>query len=130
MTPEDMIAALDNGLTVDGEEIKLRRVVGTGNNQQFVDVEVTARVTGISAQELVGTTSENEFYCIFSPTGINAAAWPGAMPVLPTPSVDPRIPSKTRGDFAFVRGIWRAVLWAAGEYPLGTLVRVNMRVQG
>lgn len=114
-----------------GETIKLRRVVGASvQSQQAVDVECLAKVSGQSSDDLAGGVSQNELYCILSPSEINRAQWPGGMVVSATPGLDPRIPSKTRGDKAFVRGRWRAVRWATGEYPKGELVVIKMRVEG
>jgi hypothetical protein len=70
---------------------------------------------------------ENDLFCIFSPTEINNAQWPGGH--VPTPE-DVRIPSKTLGDTAYVRGRWRSVEWAQGFYPSGELCRIEMRVRG
>jgi hypothetical protein len=122
------IASLDKQLAKVGEQIKLRRVVGTAPNQIFIDVECLAQVTFKAAEDLVGSVSMNEYVCILSPTEINKAQWPGAQP--PTVTGDARIPSKTRGDLAFVRGAWRAVQTAAGQYPGAELVRIDMRVLG
>lgn len=127
------LAALDDALAVggsgNGEWIKLRHVVGSSTaTQVFVDVDVRANVTGPSGSQLVAGIDQNTFVCIFSPTQIDRAQWPGGQP----PSVidDPRIPSKNRGDKAFIRGAWRSVQWAQGFYPSGDLVRIEMRVTG
>jgi hypothetical protein len=121
------IARLDRSLAKDGEDIILRRVVGT-TNQQNTDVNVRAHVEGLSDKTLIAATSQLEFHCIFSPTEINAAQWPGGQP--PNIVNDPRIPSKNRGDEAKVRGMWRSVMWGFGKYPGGELVRIEIRVLG
>lgn len=127
------IAALDGALAENGsgngEWIKLRRVVGSSSaTQVFVDVDVRAHVGGPSESQLIAGIDQNTFVCIFSPTQINRAQWPGGQP----PSVinDPRIPAKDRGDKAHIRGAWRAVQWGQGFYPGGELVRIEMRVLG
>lgn len=131
MTPSESITALDDGLSIAGEDITLRRTIGAGNSRINVDVECKAKVIGQSDdQELAGTVDQNELYCVMSPTQINAKQWPGGLPWTTRPGLDPRIPNSSRGDLAFVRGAWRAVKWAVGEYPQGTLVRINMRVMG
>lgn len=123
----DAIRQLDEDLAEEGEDIILRRIVGSAS-QVFIDVKVRARVTGVAAEELEGTVSQNEFLCIFSPTEINLAQWPGGQ--APSVVVDPRIPDKSRGDKAYVRGTFRAVQYATGFYPQGELVRIEMRVLG
>lgn len=123
----DAIKALDEALADEGEDIILRRVVGS-TNQVNVDVPCRAGVRSPTAAELVGGITQDELFCIVSPTQINERQWPGGQP--PTVTDDPRIPSKNRGDKAFVRQKWRAVEWAQGFYPQGELVRVEMRVAG
>jgi hypothetical protein len=123
----DAIRILDDALEAEGEDIKLRRVVGTVN-QQNVDCDVRAGVRSPRADELVGAITQDDLFCILSPTQINRAQWPGGQPV--TLTEDPRIPSKNRGDRAYVRGKWRTVQWGQGFYPQGQLVRIEMRVLG
>lgn len=131
--PHPAIEALDSvlaeGASGNGEDIKLRRVVGSSAaTQQFVDVTVRANVRGVTEAELIAGIDQKSLYCIFSPTQINEAQWPGGQPQ--TVTNDPRIPDKNRGDKAFVRGGWITVQWAAGFYPGGELVRIEMRVLG
>lgn len=121
------IAALDDALADEGEDIILRRVVGAAN-QVNVDVAVRAGVRSPTTEELVAGITQDELFCIFSPTQIDAAQWPGGQS--PTVIEDPRIPSKNRGDKAFIRNRWRAVQWGQGFYPQGSLVRIEMRVMG
>jgi hypothetical protein len=127
MSPEEYIASLDRDLAGVGETITLRRVVGS-KNQQYVDVDCVAKVVGQGEKDLVGTLAQDELYCILSPTQINQRQWPGGQAA--TAGRDPRVPDKSRGDLAKVRGAWRAVEWAEGIFPQGVLVRVNMRVKG
>lgn len=130
MTPAQFeISELDQSLVVDGEDIKLRRVVGSSTAaQQFIDVDVRAHVRGPSESQLIAGLDQNTFVCILSPTQIDRAQWPGGQP--PTVTDDPRIPSKNRGDKAYVRGRWRTVQWGQGFYPGGELVRIEMRILG
>jgi hypothetical protein len=123
----DAIQALDDALSDEGEDIILRRVVGT-TNQQNVDCDCRSAVRSPSAEELVGGITQDDLFCILSPTQINNRQWPGGQPI--TATDDPRIPSKNRGDKAYVRGRWRAVQWGQGFYPQGELVRIEMRVLG
>ena len=128
------IAALDNALAANSEEIILRRIVGaTVATQQFVDCpRILANVRGMNAQELAAGIDQNSLYCIFSPTRINETQWPGGQ--LPGGMVDPRVPSKNRGDRAYVGGAWRRVEWADGITArmggVTELVRIEMRVLG
>lgn len=123
----DLIASLDDAIG-EGEIISLRRTVGT-TNQQFVDCPgIRAAVRSPNAAELLGGITQDDLFCIFSPTQINQRQWPGGQPV--TATNDPRIPSKNRGDRAYVRGRWQAVQWGQGFYPEGELVRIEMRVLG
>lgn len=128
------IKALDNALSHNSEEITLRRVVGSNAaTQQFVDCpKILANVRGVTAKELEAGIDQNSLYCIFSPTRINETGWPGGQP--PGGTVDPRVPSKNRGDKAFVGGEWRKVQWADGlvvrSAGVSELVRIEMRVFG
>lgn len=122
----DLIASLDSALLRAGEDIKLRRSVGVTNKSSVI-VDIRAAVRSPNASELVAGIPEDHLICIFSPTEINAAQWPGGhVPV----TSDVRIPSKALGDDAFIRGKWRAVEQAQGFYPGGELCRIEMRVQG
>lgn len=123
-----LIDELDVALAESGnEDIILRRVVGTAN-QQNVDCPCIAAVRSPSNEELVAGINQDELVCVISPTQINARQWPGGQPL--TATEDPRVPSKNRGDRAYVRGRWRAVQWAQGYYPEGELCRIKMRVLG
>lgn len=123
----DLIASLDDGLITAGEDIKLRRSTGT-TVKVNTDVNVRAAVRSPTAQELVAGIVQDELFCIFSPTEINAAQWPAVQS--PTATEDVRIPTKNKNDTAFVRGRWRAVQWAQGFYPGGELCRIEIRVRG
>jgi hypothetical protein len=91
------IAELDKSLAEDGEDIILRRVVGSSpTTQQFIDVTCRAFVRGYAAEDLIASITQRQRRVILSPTQINRAQWPGGQAL----SVvnDPRIPSKNRGD--------------------------------
>lgn len=122
----DLIADLDDGLAKAGEDIKLRRSTGT-TVKVNTDVNIRSAVRSPTAPELVAGIVQDDLFCIFSPTEINAASWP----VVPTTETeDVRIPTKNKNDTAYVRGRWRAVQWAQGFYPGGELCRIEMRVRG
>lgn len=127
MSAEREIAELDRSLAEDGEDIILRRVVGT-TNQAFNDVKCRAFVRGYAANELVGGITQQDSKVILSPTQINRLQWPGGQP--PNVTGDPRIPSKARGDKAIIGGKVRSVEAATGIPIDGTLVRIEMRVLG
>ncbi|MES5483576.1 hypothetical protein QMZ05_12530 [Bradyrhizobium sp. INPA03-11B] len=123
----DLIQALDEALAEAGEPIRLRRTVGTQNRASSI-VDIQARVNSPTARQMVGTVTQDDLFCIFSPTEINNAQWPGGHD--PSSAQDVRIPSKTLGDSVFVRGRWRDVEWAQGFYPGGELCRIEVRVSG
>lgn len=123
-----LIAALDRGLAVAGEDIKLRLTVGTANREN-VDVNVRSAVRSPTVQEVAGGIPQADFFCILSPSEINRQQWPGGQ--LPAAIIDdPRIPKKGGGYSAFVRGRWREVQWGQGFYPSGELCRIEIRVEG
>lgn len=121
-----LVAALDSALAANSEEVKLRRPAGT-DNQIFVEVTFRAAVDLQSNKDLVSGNAQDEFHCIFSPTEINRQQWPGGQ--LPGGTEDPRIPSKNKGDEAYIQGDWRAVQRGKGFYPEG-LVRIEMWAVG
>jgi hypothetical protein len=121
------IAELDAALTSDGEDIVLRRVVGT-SNQTFIDVPCRAFVRGYEVKDLIPGISQRQRKVILSPTQINRAQWPGGQPQ--GSSGDPRVPSKGRGDKCRVAGEWTTVETATGTMVDGELVRIEMRVLG
>lgn len=122
----DLIASLDSALVNGGEDIKLRRSVGV-TNKSSVTVDLRASVRSPTDKQLAAGFVQSDFFCIFSPTEINAAQWPGGG--LPT-TIDLRVPSKNLGDQAYIRGAWRTVEWGQGFYPGGELCRIEMRVSG
>ena len=125
------IRELDKSLAEDGEDIILRRVIGS-TNQAFIDVTCRAFVRGYAANELIGGITQKDSRVILSPTQINRTNWPGGQ-VPPAPSavnVDPRVPSKNRGDKCSIGGSFRAVEAGSGIYLDGELVRIDMRVLG
>lgn len=129
-----IIAALDSGLAVAGEDIILRRIVGTAPNQANIDVVCRARVDAATTQQIAAGISANELNVILSPTQINKAQWPGGqVPALPSFNVDQRVPRagltdkvilKTRGDAP------RAVTFSDPKFIDGELVRINLRISG
>lgn len=126
------LAELDKSLAEDGEDIILRRVVGT-TNPVFNDVTCRAFVRGYDANELIAGITQRQREVILSPTQINRAQWPGGQPPLGHPqhvAGDPRIPSKNRGDKCIIGGEPCAVEAGTGIPIDGVLVRIEMRVLG
>lgn len=124
---EREIRELDKSLQEDGEDIVLRRVVGT-TNRVFNDVTCRAFVRGYAPNELIAGITQQDSKVILSPTQINRAQWPGGQP--PNTPGDPRIPSKNRGDKAIIAGKERTIESATGIPIDGELVRIEMRVLG
>jgi hypothetical protein len=123
----DLVAALDRGNAIAGEDIKLRRSVGV-TNKAYTSVDIRAAVRSPTDKQLAAGFAQSDFFCIFSPTEIDAAQWPGGHSTSVTS--DLRIPSKNLGDEMFIRGGWRKVEWGQGFYPGGSLCRIEVRALG
>lgn len=119
------IAKLDRFLANRGEDIRLRRLVGAGN-QSVAEVKCRAFVRGYAPSQLIGGITQQDSYVILSPTQINKEQWPGGHPT--TIKTDPRVPVKL--DKAIIAGKVRNVEAAVGIYMNGELVRIEMRVLG
>jgi hypothetical protein len=128
----DLIAALDNALAQTGEDIILRRVVGTAPNQVNIDVTCRARVDALTVQQLVAGIPATDLNVILSPTQINNAQWPGGtVPALPPFNLDQRLPRVGTSDKVLMRGqAPKAVAFVDPKFIGGELVRIDMRVSG
>jgi hypothetical protein len=128
----DLIAALDGALALAGEDIILRRVVGTGANQINIDVKCRARVNAATVQQIAAGIAATEVNVIISPTQINNAQWPGGqVPALPPFNLDQRIPRAGPTDKVLMRGQPpKAVGFVDPTIINGELVRIAMRVTG
>lgn len=130
MSAAQEIADLDNHLSLDGQDIVLRRVKGTSlATQQNVDVTCRAFVRGFAPNELVGSITQQDRKVILSPTQIDEADWP-ADEADSTSLIDPRIPRKNRGDKCIIGGKLYSVEAAEGILIDDTLIRINMVVRG
>ena len=119
---------LDAMLRSDGQQVTLRRVVGT-TNQTNVDCQCWAFVRGYKAAELAGSIIQGDSAVILSATDIIAAQWPGGQAVTSPPGVtDPRVPRK--GDKVLIEGKARNVEAADPIYVAGDLHRINLQVRG
>lgn len=125
----DYIDALDEALLAAGEDVILRRIVGTGASAVNVDVTVRASVRAFAPDELVGTLSQSDSNVIISPTQIMAAQWPGGQPVSGAiHQADPRVPKV--GDKAIIQGRVRNITFVEPILVAGELVRIEMTVAG
>lgn len=128
----DLIAALDGGLALTGEDITIRRVVGKAPNQVNIDVKCRARVLALNDKQLAAGIPSNELNVIISPTQINNAQWPGGqVPALPPFDLDQRIPRAGTTDKVLMCGQPPRSVTFGGESIIGgEWVRSDMRVMG
>lgn len=128
----DHIAALDNALAQVGEDMILRRVVGTVPNQVNIDVKCRATVNALTVQQqLVAGIAATELNVVISPTQINNAQWPGGhVPLQPPFDVDQRIPRVGGADKMIVRNVLRSITFVDAKVIGGELVRIDARVSG
>lgn len=125
----DYVRALDDALRDVGEDVVIRRMVGTGNAAAYVDVAVRAVVRAFAPNELVGTISQTDSLVILSPTQITEAQWPGGLPVSASPYVpDPRVPRIN--DRAIIQGKVRTISFVKPILEDGELVRIELTVAG
>lgn len=119
---------LDAMLRSDGQQVTLRRIVGT-TNQTAVDCQCWAFVRGYKANELVGAIIQGDSAVILSATDIIEAQWPGGQPVTSPPNgLDVRVPRA--GDYIVSAGRVRRIEAADPVYVDGELHRLNVQVRG
>lgn len=129
LLPNKIIADLDDALLASGEDVTLRRITKVGGNPVTKDVVCRAAVRSVSADEIVGTITQNDLRVIISPTQIIAAVWPGADEGTPAGSaVDQRLPRAT--DKFIVQGKERQVKVSKPIFVGGIWVRCNLVVAG
>lgn len=127
-TPAFEIAELDASLALDGEDIIIRRIVGT-THQTTIDVVCRAFVRLYKPTEVAGTIIQGDSNVILSPTQINDAQWPGGLPVAGSEmAFDQRVPR--HNDKAIIRGKVRNIEAAAPIYMNNELVRIELVVRG
>lgn len=128
MSPEECIADLDAGLAETGEDVILRRTVGTAPNVLNIDVEcrATIRTWRLKEEELVGGIAQAVILATISPTQIAAAQWPGG--VAPGAAVDPSIPRRL--DRLIVGGRVHMIEAVDPITVNGVNVRYNMQLLG
>lgn len=128
----DLIAALDDALREAGEDVILRRTVGSAPNMVNVDVTVRARVNAIVSAASAPGPKEATFELFLSPTQITTQQWPGGvLAALPPFNVDQRIPRIGGQDKILMRGENpRPIVYCDPKIIGGELVRINIRVAG
>lgn len=126
-TPAGTIARLDESLARRGQDIVLRKVIGTAN-QAFVDVDVRAHVSGFRPEELIAGSGITQDFCkvIMSPTEIDRAEWPGGVPA--EFIGDARV--QIKGWKAVIDGRARTIEAAVPMRSRGELVRLELTVAG
>lgn len=128
MSPEECIAALDDALAEAGEDVVLRRVVGTGANKQNIDVEVRAIVRNFRLREedIGAGIVQGVLLASMSPTQIANAQWPGG--VVPGQSIDPSHPRVD--DKILIKGRICNITAVESVAMGGEVVRYNLQVTG
>jgi len=127
-SPQREVHELDKSLVVDGEDVVLRRIVGTVH-QVMVDVVCRAFVRRYQAQELTDMIIQGDSHVIISPTQIIDAQWPGGQPIHASDAtLDHRVPRKN--DKLVVQGKVRNIETAEPIYIANELVRIEMTVRG
>lgn len=129
MTPAETIAGLDRALADAGEEVVLRRIVGTAPNTVNIDVACRAlvRTFRLRTEQLASGISQSDWLLTLSPSEIATAQWPGGTPVGGS-TVDPTIPAKL--DRVVLHGVPRTINQVDPIYVEGVLVRLDMHVLG
>lgn len=125
-----LIGDLDDALRAVGEDIILRRVVGTAPNQTFIQVRCRAKVSALRDEQISAGITQTDLNFIMSPTQINEAQWPGGTVEQAAPfDQDPRIP-RAQADEIICRGKARKITDVQAEIVGGELVRINGRMVG
>jgi hypothetical protein len=127
----DLISDLDEDLAEAGEDVILRRVVGTGSQVTNIEVTCRARVDVATTEQVLAGITATDLNVIISPTQINNAQWPGGqVQALPPFNVDQRVPRINGPDKMIVRGVLRTVAYSDPKFIGNELVRINLRVTG
>lgn len=122
------IAALDRSVDRYGQDVILRRTVGTANRAS-IDCRCRASVRNYDPTQLAGTIQQGDSQVVLSPTDIDRVQWPGPEPIQSPPrATDPRIPRVT--DVVVIGGRSRSVVAAVPFVVNGELVRVELQVRG
>lgn len=126
-----MLAQLDRRLDRRGEDVVLRRWVGT-QNRSYVECVVPAIVRALTVEQLIGTITQQNFFIIISPTNLLRQQWPGGQPPSVTGGLieptDSRLPRTS--DQLYVRGSVRTIGRVAPVFDAGTCIRIELTVTG
>lgn len=127
-----LLAQLDRRLAHNGEDIFIRRIVGT-SVQSFVECRIPAIVRALTVEQMLGGISQQNFIVLISPTHLRAAQWPGGRTVMPgvgtlIAPADPMIP--TTSDKVVLRGTQRSVQRVAPVFDGGECIRIELNVLG
>lgn len=127
-----LVASLDSALAAVGEDVIVRRVVGSGAAAQNIDVRCRASARALSSESLNGSVTQTVWDVTLSPTQIIAAQWPGGLPATINPMSDPRVPRATQDKLIFIDRDHRecAISSAKPIYVNGDLVRISLLVTG
>jgi hypothetical protein len=124
------ISDLDDALRENGEDIILRRIVGTKNVlNNDVTVRAMVRRVGRDIETLVAGVKHDDLEVVMSPTQILEAQWPGGVIPRAAPfNPDEQMPR--RGDRLIVKGrIYRVE--AADHLTVGgEVVRIELLTLG
>jgi|SRR6202049_2538789 len=129
--PAACIAALDEALALTGENVLLRRVIGSIPNAVNVDVicRASVRTWRLAEEGLVATVARAVIIVAISPTQIAEAQWPGgAQSELDNPDIDKSIPR--RFDRCDVKGQMRNIEAVEPIMVNNVIVRYDMRMMG
>ena len=123
-------ATLDRLLAQRGEEIALRRQVGT-TNTSYVECRCMAYVRGLEPDELIGGIDQTNWIVVISFSDIERQQWPGGKPprnVVSGQVLDDGLPAAN--DKVFLRGSVKNVEAVNPIFVGGECVRIEMRVKG
>lgn len=134
--PHPAIAALDNALGPlgssqgVGEDVILRRPIGTGTSQQFIPIKCRAAITPLRDEQISVGVTQTELNFVISPTQINNSQWPGGTtPALPPFNIDQRVP-RAQADDMIVRAKKRTITQVVDRWLGNELVRIEGRITG
>lgn len=123
---EQALANLNAALASDGENVEIRRLVGT----QLIPINVDCRafVRGYRADELTSGIIQTDRKVILSPSEIIATGWPGPNSSATPTDRDRRVPIK--GDKAVIAGRVCNIEASTGIYIDNQLVRIELQARG
>lgn len=119
-------AELDHALADCGEDIEIRRLIGTSVSAA-VECRAFVRRDRIN-DELVGGIVQRNIEIILSPSQIIAQGWPGPNSSATPTELDRRVPVK--GDKAVWAGRVMNIEESCPIYIDNELVRIELRVKG